>query len=334
MSALPQLGDTDFTERAGINYVAVIVNSARCIWRELLHRDIGIDGHIEYITPTGGAPGRIVAVQVKSGKSWFRRTTDDFISYSVSAKHSAYWERYPLPVILILHNPDTYETVWTDARALLRSCPDKTVIKVSRHNRFDADGVLHSLATDGPLPEGEFQVEAILREMAKAEEAAQGLSFITLFAQGMTNIAHSLFFSMQIVSEALDYNCAKAGQSAYTVGSAEFEFVDSYVDFIVENDLARIDYGAWMQSSSELGMVGNFIAPLTQKGRLIRDRITEIDKHLTQNAPAPTRRYFAIQERFVSMLINRMGEDEFSIRQKYIDSISDYIVRTSVEPDS
>lgn len=331
MSTLPRISDTDFTERTGINHVAETVNKARCIWRELLHRDIGIDGHIEYVTHDGRAPGRLVAVQVKSGTSWFRRSTEDFISYSVSAKHANYWERYPLPVILVLHNPETHETVWVDARAFLRSHGNKAAIKISRSKFFDADGILESLAADGPLPQGEFQVDAILQEMSVADPSVQDLSFMTLFAQGMTDIAHSLFFSMQIVSEALDYNCAKMQRPKFGIGPPEFEFIDNYVDLIIKNDLARIDYGTWLQSSSELGLVGTFIAPLTQKGRAVRDRITEIDNLLSPPSSTPKRKHFAIQERFVNILINPTGEDEFSIRQNYINAIEDHIQRSPVE---
>jgi hypothetical protein len=52
---LPGVPSTSFTERAGVNAVASIVNDARCIWRETPLRDVGIDGQVEYVTPSGGA---------------------------------------------------------------------------------------------------------------------------------------------------------------------------------------------------------------------------------------------------------------------------------------
>lgn len=61
------------TERAGVNAVASMVNDARCIWRETPLRDVGIDGQVEYVTPSGAATGRLVLLQVKSGATYFRR---------------------------------------------------------------------------------------------------------------------------------------------------------------------------------------------------------------------------------------------------------------------
>ncbi|WP_169811708.1 DUF4365 domain-containing protein [Nocardia sienata] len=325
MNSLPKVGDTDFAERAGINRVAETVNGARCIWRELLQKDIGIDGHIEYVTPDGYAPGRIIAVQVKSGASWFRGSNKEFLSYTARRSHAEYWARYPLPVVLVLHNPATSETIWVDARASLRTRGQDAPIAVPRRQRFDILGVLDALKSDGPLPEGEFQVDAVLRKMANSAASAQSLSFITLFAQGMTDIAHSLFFSMGIVSEVLGFNAAKHKRPTFNIEQTEFDFIDEYVHFLIANDLARIDYGSWLQSSRELGMVGTFIAPLSQKGRMVRDRIATIDAMLPETNGDP-KRYPAIQERFVDMLINRTGVDELAIRQNRLDLVERYIL--------
>jgi len=90
MAELPKLTDQDFVEREGVNRVAVIVNRARCIWRETFQRDIGIDGHVEYVTPDGLAPGRLVAVQVKSGASRFAHATDHDVPFSPEEKHRRY----------------------------------------------------------------------------------------------------------------------------------------------------------------------------------------------------------------------------------------------------
>lgn len=36
-------------------------------------------------------------------------------------KHKRYWESFPLPVLLVLHDPDSGKSYWTDARQALRT---------------------------------------------------------------------------------------------------------------------------------------------------------------------------------------------------------------------
>ena len=95
----PKVGDEAFTEQEGEIAVQSAVNRARCVWRKTSTRDVGIDGQIEYIDAEGNATGRIVAVQVKSGASYFPKGTDDDLTYPVPLKHRDYWRDFPLPVI-------------------------------------------------------------------------------------------------------------------------------------------------------------------------------------------------------------------------------------------
>ena len=65
----PKLPDEAFVEREGLIAVEAAVNAARCIWRETLQRDVGIDGQIEYRDADGYIMGRIISVQAMSGSS-------------------------------------------------------------------------------------------------------------------------------------------------------------------------------------------------------------------------------------------------------------------------
>lgn len=313
MSELPQVPATAFVERQGVLAVATIVNNARCIWRETLERDIGIDGDIEYVTAGGMAPGRLVGVQVKSGASRFAHASSDVVPFTPEEKHRRYWAEYPLPVILVMHNHETSETIWTDARAQLRANQSAGPILLPRQNVFDETGVLRCLESDGPLPVGQFDAEAVARDMAVGDEAAQGLCFLYLFAQGMTDIADAIWFSMDLVNEILDALAADHGIPSFAVGPMEFAFIDRYIDFLVANDLARVDYGSWVQSRDERQLVGKFIAPLTSKGRSVRDVIASVDRDL---GPEEDPHAVAIRERFVQMLYNPMGYDEFGSRHR------------------
>ena len=115
----PRVPDNAFTERAGVIAVDLAAVEARCVWRETSTRDVGIDGQIEHVSSEGVATGRIVAVQVKSGESYFADATATHVPYSPSEAHRVYWESHPIPVILALHHPGENKTFWMDARAQL-----------------------------------------------------------------------------------------------------------------------------------------------------------------------------------------------------------------------
>ena len=58
-------------ERNGILAFSMEVNKLGLIWRETPMVDVGIDGQIELVDDDGNATGRILAVQIKSGASYF-----------------------------------------------------------------------------------------------------------------------------------------------------------------------------------------------------------------------------------------------------------------------
>lgn len=58
-------------ERLGVHYCAGIAERNKWLFREQPVNDIGIDAHIEYIE--NGKPKQLLALQIKSGPSWFRK---------------------------------------------------------------------------------------------------------------------------------------------------------------------------------------------------------------------------------------------------------------------
>lgn len=71
----PKAGATYAQERLGIAAVQRYAAHRQQIWRETGTGDVGIDGNLEFVNTDGFATGRIVAVQVKSGRSYFGNTS-------------------------------------------------------------------------------------------------------------------------------------------------------------------------------------------------------------------------------------------------------------------
>lgn len=81
------------------------------IFREQPKRDYGIDAHAE-VVENGETRGQLLALQIKSGPSWFKEQTDEYIIYRGDEEHREYWMDFPLPVLVILYEPETNTAYW------------------------------------------------------------------------------------------------------------------------------------------------------------------------------------------------------------------------------
>ena len=77
-------------------------------------KDLGIDAHIELLGSNGEAFGKLLAAQVKYGKSYFRSTNEDGFVFYGEIKHLNYYINYSLPVIIILCDPDCEQCWWSE----------------------------------------------------------------------------------------------------------------------------------------------------------------------------------------------------------------------------
>ncbi len=304
---LPKVQQTDFLERLGVLAVETAVVAARCIWRETLMRDVGIDGQIEYVTPEGQATGRIVLVQVKSGVNYFNRATPTHVAYSPSERHRNYWGHAPLPVVLCLHNPDTRESIWVDARREIQE--DRAhPIRVPRSQVLDSGGVHSALASHaGPLPVGPVGPETLLSMMRSRRtlNAAFDMSFFDIFVHGLTHICHSLYFGMDLVTEIAEARLElRVSPLGMGIGFTEYEFLDEYVAFVVAHDLVRFDYDWYARSLQEMEMVAKLLGPLTPRGRQLVEYISRLDMDRSVERGMWDQ---VVVERFVEM-VYRPGE--------------------------
>jgi Domain of unknown function (DUF4365)/RTX calcium-binding nonapeptide repeat (4 copies) len=80
-------------------------------FREQPTSDYGIDAQAEKLNDHGKAGGKLIALQIKTGASYFRKRGDGYVYYG-EERHREYWTNHSLPVFLILHNPETGGTLW------------------------------------------------------------------------------------------------------------------------------------------------------------------------------------------------------------------------------
>jgi hypothetical protein len=100
------------SERRGVEAVrGLLVGELGWYPHEPVQPDFGIDMFVE--GADGGEPnGHMLALQIKSGPSYFQEQNEDGFVYRGSPRHLRYWLDHSLPVVLVLHNPDEDRAYW------------------------------------------------------------------------------------------------------------------------------------------------------------------------------------------------------------------------------
>lgn len=99
------------TERLGVAELDYFFSKHGWLFREQPTHDYGIDAHIE-IVKNQRPTGKMVAVQIKSGTSFFSEEKEDSFIFRADDKHITYWIGHSMPVILVIYNPYTKQAFW------------------------------------------------------------------------------------------------------------------------------------------------------------------------------------------------------------------------------
>lgn len=99
------------TDRLGVATLARFFSEHGWLFREQFSSDFGIDAQVE-VVKNREATGKLVAIQIKSGASYFSEETKASFVFRVDDKHIRYWVRHSLPVMVVLYNPDTDTLYW------------------------------------------------------------------------------------------------------------------------------------------------------------------------------------------------------------------------------
>lgn len=163
------------TDRLGVNAVErIFLEELRWIFREQPISDWGIDAQVE-VTGEKGPTGRLLALQIKSGKSFFRKKRGNLVFHG-KRRHLQYWTNHSLPVVIILHNPDTGETYWQKVKFedVNQTDYENWTLEIPRGNVLNADARIE-------LEKGVSDISALrrirmildaplIREVAKKED--------------------------------------------------------------------------------------------------------------------------------------------------------------------
>lgn len=98
--------------REAVTHTALAVQSKlNWTFREQPTDDFGIDAQIE-VVQSDTATGRLIALQIKGGESWFADKTTEGWWFRLDPAHFSYWTRHSLPVAVVLYHPRTQRCHW------------------------------------------------------------------------------------------------------------------------------------------------------------------------------------------------------------------------------
>ncbi|GLI02931.1 DUF4365 domain-containing protein [Phytohabitans aurantiacus] len=107
---------SEFTNRRGVNLVESASLQLGWFFRPQETSDQGIDAHVEKALGEVGT-GRLLAIQIKSGRSYFSEPTDDGWLFRFDAKKAKLWLGHALPVLVVLVDVDGGVVYWQQISA-------------------------------------------------------------------------------------------------------------------------------------------------------------------------------------------------------------------------
>jgi hypothetical protein len=153
MAKFPKRPQSARTAEAGVNAISAIVNDdLRWLFRRTPNEvDFGVDGYIDIVLEDGSVTGQSIAVQIKSGESYFR-TEDQFgIAFFGEQKHLNYYANLAVPILILLHDPRSQETFWVRFNPHATEKSDSGWrMTVPRHNQFSSASRIELLEMVGP----------------------------------------------------------------------------------------------------------------------------------------------------------------------------------------
>lgn len=277
--SLPKYVDTNKLERIGVNKVALMLSEMGLIFRETSSSDTGIDGQVEEVDEDNNATGRIMAIQIKSGSSYLHENGNSWTFY-IDEAHKNYWRLFPIPVMLLVYNPNDKNVYFVDAKYALNTT-EKT--DIPKKNVLCEGNKVEFLKTLGGSLAKCSEIDDVFRFMLqeRCNETSFSVSFLELFISGLTNLCHDLYYD---VSVAMDIAESKSNGVGISVNH---DFLWEYIMYIVKENLVEINFHACLYDYEERQMQPRFIAPLTYRGRQLLEYVSQLENNYLEKSDVP-----------------------------------------------
>lgn len=263
-------------EDKGLAKIHAVCAEMDAIWRPTISHDLGVDGQVEFIEPgTVTSTGMMLAVQSKSGPSYFEREVDGYFLFEPEGKHRRYWKLLRMPIILVLHNPNRDLTIYADVKSQLRS-PGPLRIDKTQLFRPDARAILLSIASSGIDAATPKEILDELKAAVMVEKRVTGIEFLL----AMTDSANQ-YFELRMCRYMLLSDIASKDGRVYT-GEDDYEFIQRCTLKCHFHHLMQPFLEEFERSWYDLKMVPDILVPLTPKGKeVIRYLMDHLESYVS-----------------------------------------------------
>ncbi|MDB0600002.1 DUF4365 domain-containing protein [Tenacibaculum maritimum] len=184
------------TERLGvIKTDGIVTKNLGWIFREQTISDVGIDAIIEQVDD-GYPTGKLIAVQIKSGKGNFH-LSDKKITHYVSNIHYNYWLSLNIPIILIAYFPESDEIYWNEiSESTLKRTKKKWKIEIPKTKKFNENSKKKLIQLLSTKPQ-----ENIIFELYKGSPKSKTIFDIAERVECLSESTKSIYKIVEIISE-------------------------------------------------------------------------------------------------------------------------------------
>lgn len=235
------------TERLGVSALEYFFSENGWLFREQTTHDFGIDAHVEIVVdqrPTG----KLIALQIKAGASFFAEEVDDTYVFRTDDKHIAYWVGHSMPVVLILYNPETKQACWQHvSQQAVQTTGKGWKMSVSKINIFEEpDWCMNALAAL-------TQPEPYIRRLNRLRIDRH---WMDLIEQGYeVRVQFDDWVNKSLPRYQIDISCEDEGESwpvLYAPGVGVIEMLNHFfpwADFNLDQEAHRDGaYDDWMNA--------------------------------------------------------------------------------------
>lgn len=182
-------------------------------------------------------------------------------------------------------------------------------IKIPKSNILNKLNKNRIFETIGEFDEPFLEIKDVFGQLVstQCDTSEFNISYLDLYLQGLTNMCTQLYFDIAI---AMDI----AGSRSPFIGGGgkEYEFLYEYIKFIVNQNLAEVDFGNCLIEWNERQLVPRFLAPLTHRGKSLLEFINCIEAGYPTIMPE-TR---LVQERLIELAFNTYSYDRIEKSKK------------------
>lgn len=140
--------ESEVTGQRGVHRFADrILGLFRWYVREELTFDRGVDAHVEIVNDDGPT-GRLIAAQVKTGRSYLTERTSEGFVFRPRVRHVRYWRGHSLPVIVVLVDLEADACYWqavNDATLLATDTGWRIIVPFSQVIDAGSEALLRKL---------------------------------------------------------------------------------------------------------------------------------------------------------------------------------------------